>query len=330
MRIEVYRQIARTLVHEIESGAYPVGTEMPSRLELSRRFGVTRATVNRAMEQLEINGLISARRGAGTVVVNSGVRRRIALVAPEWLIQQLPGSDACRVSPVGYADALGSRTAVAALARFDGILWSHPEDSLIPRISEIMKDIPGVLVNRVAEGCNYVTSELKESFERAVRSRLEPAPGAVAYLLKNGQGSRYVHRSRDEGFIAACRTLRRFYEIIEMPADFADKRRTLEKMLPSAAPSGGPLYIFADDWSETGALIQWVWQHNLRWRRDVFYLDTDNIAHRHVWGLETTSIIQDFYGMTRTALELLLDLLRHPKKEPFQVLVKPVLRQGDT
>jgi DNA-binding transcriptional regulator YhcF (GntR family) len=328
MKIEIYRQIARTLVNEIESGIYPVGADMPSRLELSRRFGVTRATVNRAMEQLELNGLISARRGAGTVVVNSGMRRRIALVAPEWLIQQLPGSDACRVLPVGYAEALGSRSSIAALARFDGILWSHPEDSLIPRIAEIMESIPGALINRVADGCNYVTSELKESFEQAVRSRLEQAPGATAYLLKNRDGSKFVHHSRDEGFVAACRTLRRFYEVIEMPADFADKRRKLDAVLP-AVPAG-PLYIFADDWSETGALIQWVWQHKLQWRRDVFYLDTDNIIHRHVWGLETASIIQDFYGMTQTALELLLKSLRNPGGKPFQVLVKPVLRQGDT
>ncbi len=328
MRIEVYRQIARTLANEIESGVYPVGAEMPSRLELSGRFGVTRATVNRAMEQLEINGLISARRGAGTVVVSAGVRRRIALVAPEWLIQQRPSSEACRVSALSYTEALGSRTAIAALARFDGILWSHPDDSLVPRIVEIMRDIPGVLVNRVANDCNYVTSELKESFRDAVISRLEQSPDAVAYLLKNDQGSKYVHHSRDEGFIDACRTLRRFYEIIHMPGDFADKRRTLEQILP-ANPSA-PLCIFADDWSETGALIQWVWQHNLTWQRDVFYLDTDNLAHRHVWGLETTSIIQDFYGMTQTALELLLDSLRHPGKELFQIMLKPALRRGDT
>ncbi len=328
MKVEIYRQIGRTLAREIEAGVFPVGAELPSRLELSERFGVTRTTVNRAMEQLEKDGLISARRGAGTVVINTGVRRRIALVAPDWLIQQRPSSELCRVSAVSYKEALGSRTAIAALARFDGILWSHPDDVIIPELAEIMKNIPGILVNRVAENCNYVTSELKQSFENAVKYRLEKAPGATAYLLKNDQGSKFVHSSRDDGFIAACRALKRFYEIIPMPADFDEKRRMLERCLPSRPEE--PLYIFADDWSESGALIQWVWRHELRWQKDVFYLDTDNLAHRHVWGLETTSILQDFYGMTQAALELLLELLKNPGGGPVQVVLEPKLRLGDT
>lgn len=328
MKVELYRQIIAVLGREIENGIYPVGGELPSREELAQRFRVTRATVNRAVAQLEQDGLISARRGSGTVIINNEIRRRIALVAPEWLIHQRPTSESCRIYSVSYKEALASRTAIAGLSGYDGIIWSHPDDRLMPQIIEIMASLPGILINRVAEGYNYVSSDMESSFENTVYGRLSCFENIPAYLLKSGMGSGFVHRSRDSGFIAACRKLKRFYEVIEMPHDFAGKSEVLEGVLPRK--TGEPLLVFADDWAESGALIQWVNKHGLRWRKDIFYLDIDNQMPEHVWGLQTTSIMQNFYELTQQGLELFLKYLKHPDHGAVQKLLLPVLREGDT
>jgi GntR family transcriptional regulator len=63
-----YRQIAQELGREIRSGTYPAGSTLPPEPELASRFGVGRATVNRAVSILRTEGLARVERGIGTVV----------------------------------------------------------------------------------------------------------------------------------------------------------------------------------------------------------------------------------------------------------------------
>lgn len=64
-----YQQIANTLLEEIESGSYPVGTLLPTEHELCDRFDVSRYTVREALRRLFEAGLVARRRGAGTTVI---------------------------------------------------------------------------------------------------------------------------------------------------------------------------------------------------------------------------------------------------------------------
>jgi DNA-binding GntR family transcriptional regulator len=65
----LYAQVSRTLKEEIVSGAWPVGSLLPTEDELCARFSVSRYTVREALRRLREDGLVSSRQGAGTVVV---------------------------------------------------------------------------------------------------------------------------------------------------------------------------------------------------------------------------------------------------------------------
>jgi DNA-binding GntR family transcriptional regulator len=65
----LYLQVASTLREEIVRGAYPVGSLLPTEDRLCNRFSVSRYTVREALRLLREDGLVSSRRGAGTVVV---------------------------------------------------------------------------------------------------------------------------------------------------------------------------------------------------------------------------------------------------------------------
>ncbi|NKB42634.1 MAG: GntR family transcriptional regulator [Alphaproteobacteria bacterium] len=65
-----YQALADILQNEIESGVYPVGTRMPTELELCNRFSVSRFTVREALRRMIDNGMILRRQGSGTVVVS--------------------------------------------------------------------------------------------------------------------------------------------------------------------------------------------------------------------------------------------------------------------
>jgi len=63
-----YVQLAKTLLNEIKSGRYPVGSYLPTEFELCDQFGVSRFTVREAIKQLAQQGLLSRQRGVGTRV----------------------------------------------------------------------------------------------------------------------------------------------------------------------------------------------------------------------------------------------------------------------
>lgn len=73
----LYQQVADSLRKQIQSGAMPPGSRLPSEKTLAQQLGVSRPTVREAMIALEIAGLVEIRTGSG-----SYVRQRDAIVAP--------------------------------------------------------------------------------------------------------------------------------------------------------------------------------------------------------------------------------------------------------
>ena len=69
-----YLQLARTLMHEIESGQYPVGGLIPTEHKLCQQFGASRFTVREAVKRLVELGLLSRRPGVGTLVLSRSPR----------------------------------------------------------------------------------------------------------------------------------------------------------------------------------------------------------------------------------------------------------------
>ena len=63
-----YLQLAKTLLNEIESGKYPVGSQLPTEMELCAQFGVSRATAREALRRLVQLGLVVRQPRVGTTV----------------------------------------------------------------------------------------------------------------------------------------------------------------------------------------------------------------------------------------------------------------------
>lgn len=58
----------RTVLSEALDSEFTVGEVLPNERELAARFGVARATLRQALEQLELEGRLHRRRGVGTTV----------------------------------------------------------------------------------------------------------------------------------------------------------------------------------------------------------------------------------------------------------------------
>ncbi|HEX6496329.1 MAG TPA: FadR/GntR family transcriptional regulator [Acidobacteriaceae bacterium] len=73
----LYQQVADSIRKQIQSGAMPSGSRLPSEKVLAQQLGVSRPTVREAMIALEIAGLVEIRTGSG-----SYVRHRDLIAAP--------------------------------------------------------------------------------------------------------------------------------------------------------------------------------------------------------------------------------------------------------
>ena len=79
-----YQQILNDLKASIASGRYAVGQRLPSEHEFVKTFGASRVTVNRALRELQLAGLIERRAGSGSYVSPSSVKTyTFGLLIPE-------------------------------------------------------------------------------------------------------------------------------------------------------------------------------------------------------------------------------------------------------
>ncbi|MEV5430377.1 GntR family transcriptional regulator [Streptomyces sp. NPDC052701] len=77
--VPLYHQLARQLEAAIERGVLAPGDRLGNEVDLSARLGLSRPTVRQAIRSLVDKGLLVRRRGVGTQVVHSRVRRPLEL-----------------------------------------------------------------------------------------------------------------------------------------------------------------------------------------------------------------------------------------------------------
>lgn len=84
-----FADIARELTEAIASGRYPVGSVLPTELELRDQYQTSRHTVRAALHELQQMGLVSRRKNAGTRVESARPRNefRPTLASVDDLVQ---------------------------------------------------------------------------------------------------------------------------------------------------------------------------------------------------------------------------------------------------
>ena len=66
--VPLYEQLRVALRERLDSGVLDPGERLPSEAELCRKYGVSRITVRRAVDELVEEGILERRQGKGTFV----------------------------------------------------------------------------------------------------------------------------------------------------------------------------------------------------------------------------------------------------------------------
>lgn len=95
--VPLYHQVAQALENAIQSGELPPGTKLDNEIDLAARLNLSRPTMRRAMDQLVRAGLVVRKRGVGTQVVGTQVRRSLALTSLHEDLQRTGGRPSTEV-----------------------------------------------------------------------------------------------------------------------------------------------------------------------------------------------------------------------------------------
>jgi DNA-binding GntR family transcriptional regulator len=79
--VPLYHQVARELEAAIERGDLGQGDRLENETDLAERLHLSRPTIRRAIQELVDKGLLVRKRGVGTQVLNSQLRRRMKLTS---------------------------------------------------------------------------------------------------------------------------------------------------------------------------------------------------------------------------------------------------------
>ena len=79
--VPLYFQLAQQLEHAIRAGTLAPGYRLDNELQLAERYGLSRPTMRRAIQELVDKGLLVRKRGVGTQVVRGQVNRRVELTS---------------------------------------------------------------------------------------------------------------------------------------------------------------------------------------------------------------------------------------------------------
>jgi len=117
--IPSYQRVAETLRARVREGVYRIGEKIPAASQLEKSFQVSNITIRKALKQLAQEGLISGRRGVGTIVLDR------------------PGTELVDIRITGnFADWLDTASAKDFI--FEQHILGIDEPRCPPRIQEVL------------------------------------------------------------------------------------------------------------------------------------------------------------------------------------------------
>lgn len=97
--LPIWPQLLARMTERILTRQYPPGTKLPSVRELALEAGVNPNTMQRALSQLETNGLVTTNRTAGRMVTED---ERVLAAVRERLAQERIAQYFAGMAQIGY------------------------------------------------------------------------------------------------------------------------------------------------------------------------------------------------------------------------------------
>ncbi len=342
-----YKNIKESVMLDIRSGKLQPGDKLPVRTELMEIYDTTRATVDKALSELVDERILMASRRAGTFVASQKQLNRIALIA--YVGKQPHGQIFLRFN---YQDMYGSLQyllegrpveiftpdAVTAhpelLESFQFILSNPLNEKQLDTLRGALKSKPTIIpLNRPFEGYSFVSTDHRRASQEVTGLFLEQLPPDSEFIYLDAAfpdpyvGS--VLELRKNGFIDACAEHRRFYRLVKAGleghldyiADISElKKLNLSKTAKTCIISPSKCF--------TGAVLRFLHESGLTLDKDVYYADFDNYSSQMDTGYAITSVLEDFTGIAKAAVDMIDSNTGEARFIPYYIVNNPFSKRG--
>ncbi|MFE9448146.1 GntR family transcriptional regulator [Streptomyces sp. NPDC006739] len=213
--VPLYYQLAQQLEAAVEQGVLAPGNHLGNEIDLSVRLGLSRPTVRQAIQTLVDKGLLVRRRGVGTQVVHSQVKRPLELSS---LYDDLESAGQGPATRVLRNERVPAAPDVAAALGFA----QGTEVTLLERLRLTHGQPVAVL-------CNYLPADLldldNERLESTGLYRMMRSAGLTLHSARQTIGARRADAEEaarlDEAEGAALLTMRRTaYDVTGRPVEY--------------------------------------------------------------------------------------------------------------
>lgn len=343
-----HRRVFEHLLASIESGALKPGDRLPSEAELGKMFEASRITVAKAVHDLQRQGLVTRRPGAGTHVLGEQKQsgRMFGLLIPELGLTEI-------------FEPICNGMMRAQFAKPDALLWGNSSTS-VEDSARAAEQIVESLIERKVAGVFFAPLELtsdKDAANRRIARMLDRAE--IPFVLLDRCYLPYPERSahdlvgvdnRRAGYIAAAHLLehgarRLVFVGEERAANTVDARITgfyealrahgmrpewepvwrgsagdeefVRRMVDAARPDG---IVCANDLT-AARLMQVLIGMGVRIPHEVRIVGMDDVRYANLLPVPLTTIHQDCAGIGAVAMSTMLERLERPKLPVRDVLV---------
>ena len=330
----------RSLTQDIATGRYAPGQRLPSESALVKAFGASRPTVNRALRDLQVSGVIERRAGSGSYVRTHAPGRGhvFGLLIPELGRTEI-FEPICR----GMADAQhgdqhallwGSSLADAANVEeqashactqlvdkqvagvfFAPLELTREKDAINRRIADVFEraGIPVVLLDR-----DLVPYPDRSRYDLVGIDNRRAGYTITAHLLNAGcRRVVFIGRPRSaptvdariSGYREAVADARRDSHVCRInPEDATEVKRVLKTIRPDG-------FVCANDFT-AAQLLKTLNALDVAVPGDVRMAGIDDVKYASLLSVPLTTIHQPCADIGAAAISVMLDRLRRPKMPP--------------
>ena len=343
-----YREIFDRLVADIRAGRYKPGQRFPSEAALVQRFGASRITVGRAVQELQQSGLVDRIAGSGTFVRDRAQHPREGLLFG-LIIPDLGETEIFEPICQGIAR---SRAAVG-----HALLWAHASAGGSDRAQQAIELCRQCISRRVA-GVFFAPLELDARANQVNRSVLESLRKAgIPVVLLDRRPEEAVAGARCDlvgidnhraGFLATEHLLQGGAKRIVF-ASFSQQATSIESrirgyrdavaahnrqpagewVLPYVHGEALPLpakksrydaVVCAND-KIAGGVMHALLRRGLRVPEDVRIVGIDDVSYAGLLPVPLTTVHQPCHDIGEAALHTMLERLDKPKAPARNVLL---------
>jgi len=351
--LPVYVRVADDLRTRLGHPPFEYGALLPSEMDLSKAYNLSRGTIRKALDILANEGLISRQPGRGTLVLSPDAkdkgRYRIAVV---WSIIRAISSEmfAGLESQVAQAgcDLLFSTSEhepekeAQILSRLlnsdiDGIVLygtgNKNNNGLLRTL--IDKQIPLILLDRfvpeLREQVCWVTSDNEQGAYDITRHLIDLGHRRIAHIVwtpDNEDISTLVERRA--GYLTALSEDNLAPAILSMcgPAWY---KSDFPELFFAFLDKHKPTALFFHNDSAAFQALPLLEQRGMRIPQDISIVGFDTLWLPFDFNpLKLTSVVQDFSRLGQEAGRAAVEMIRHPRRDPLHIRVPVTLHIGDT